>query len=78
MHLIAAGMSKAGLSIRIIADRLYVPKSSLGKWISRYRELGHVNRMKGSGRPRKLSARDIRKIVRDISEGAPKALDDET
>jgi transposase len=68
LRLIAVGMSQAGLSIRVIADRLRVPKSSVGRWISRYRELGHVNRKKGSGRPMKLSSRDVRRILRDVSK----------
>ena len=68
LRLIAVGMSKAGLSTRVIADKLRVPKPSVGRWISKYRELGHVNRKKGSGRPRKLSSRDVRKIVRNVSK----------
>jgi transposase len=60
----AIGMFIAGHGSVWIGDQLAVPDRTIRRWIGRFRERGNVERVPGSGRPRKTTARADRQLVR--------------
>ncbi len=52
-----------GKSYKTIADDLHMSESSVGKIVRRYKERGTIDNIKQSGRPRKTTPRDDRKII---------------
>ena len=55
---------KAGNSYNKISEQLHVPKSTIQSVIKKYKEFGSPANMPRAGRPRKISHRMPRKIVR--------------
>jgi transposase len=60
------GMYKGGASVSQIAVHSGVWKGTVSKVLKRYRERGSVQIAKRSGRPRKLTDRDLRILKREI------------
>ena len=59
------GFVNSGRKIRE-AQRLFgVPKSTVQRWCSKVKKFGNTHRLPGSGRPRKLSDRACRLVVRE-------------
>lgn len=54
-----------GMSMKAIADRVGIPKATIGVTIKKFKERGHNSTLPKSGRPRKWKPRDDRLIVRE-------------
>mmetsp|Transcript_18754 Transcript_18754/g.20384 ORF Transcript_18754/g.20384 Transcript_18754/m.20384 type:complete len:102 (-) Transcript_18754:752-1057(-) len=59
-------LSDRGYSILSIAKKLGRAYSTVHAWTKRYEEFGHVDRLPGSGRPKKFSERDARVMCRMV------------
>lgn len=57
---------KAGEGYTAIARRLSMPVPTVKSVIQRWRKRGHTAKLQRCGRPRKISAKTARKIVRDV------------
>jgi transposase len=55
---------KTGISYNKISENLHVPKSTIQSIIRKYQEFGSTANLPRAGRPRKISPRMTRKIVR--------------
>ena len=61
---LAVGMHLAGKKSPWISERLEVPARTVRRWIKRYGDSGDVQRVGGSGRPKRWSDQDNRRLVR--------------
>ena len=62
---IAIGMHEMGSSLNSIAKRLRRDKKTIRELLRKYNTTQDVSRRPGSGRPRKTSERDDRRIARE-------------
>ena len=69
------GMHEAGVSIKQIAKRQKVRRSTVQDTLKRWREHGTNYSLARSGRPPALSSRDTRQLVRDIKDGPSQSWD---
>lgn len=60
----AVGMLLSGHGSITISNELHVPERTIRRWLGRFRAVGNVQRIVGSGRPRKTTARADRQLVR--------------
>lgn len=65
------GMMKSGLSTREISEKTKVPRTTIGNICRKYTQIGHVNRLEGSGRPKTLNYQERAKILK-IHKQEPK------
>jgi transposase len=72
------GLSKGGFSQRKIAELLNFPKSTVGEVIKKYNEQGLTTTASRSGRPKILSERDNRQLIKIIKENRNKTLEELT
>ena len=61
-------LSDQGLSQRFIVGHLHIPCSTVGHILAQFREIGKVSDCPRSRRPRLLSIRDERLIVRTLNQ----------
>ena len=72
------GMSIAGASVRKIADELGLASSTVHFVIKRYKDSGSTENKTRSGRPKKLTERDCRHILRNLKKDRRAILQDIT
>jgi len=72
------GLSKGKVSIRKIADILKHPKSTVGEVIKKYNEQGATTTASRSGRPKILSERDNRHLLKIVKENRNNTLEELT
>ena len=61
-------LSEQGLSQCFMAGHLHIPRSTIGYILAQYREIGKVSDHPRLGRPRLLSIRDERLVVRTLNQ----------
>ena len=66
IHDVFKGMHSSGLSQRVIAKKLGVPRSTIQDWIHKLDRIGTTDRVSGSGRPRVTSDSDDRHIILEV------------
>jgi transposase len=72
------GLSKGGISQRNITTILDIPKSTVGEVIKKYNEEGLTTTASRSGRPKILSERDNRHLVKIAKENRSNTLEEIT
>jgi len=72
------GLSKGGFSQRNIAEILGFPKSTVGEVIKKYNEQGLTTVPPRSGRPKILTERDNRHLIKIAQENRSKTLEELT
>lgn len=72
------GLSKGGFSQRNITKILDIPKSTVGEVIKKYNKVGLTTTASHSGRPKVLSERDSRHLVKIAKENRSNTLEEIT
>ena len=61
-------LANPDLSYGALSERFGVAKTTVRRVVANYRERGTVTNVKASGRPRKTTVRDDRRIVREAKK----------